>query len=299
MKPIDFGLSDIPSDFRLEKYDVCSTWGVEEWCQALTDRAHSRQFLSLQTGDLAETTESGTGYIDPLRDVALGYLADPSPHIVDDDPVYPPDWQRLIRDLTGSDLYYGLFRVGKPGYEESAELAKKVARLTGLSDARGSEQRQIELEAILAMRKLDEMPAWQIHRHANSLEDKFWIEVELGSSDDELVKQFKRWLKQTRKDAGLLKKMQKRFRGSDFADWHSKRLLPYLDLTLWARAHGGSLSSTVLGSALFPNEPMRGGKMRTVEPMIRRTVAPQAEQLLSWQVRNALHMQTQEQTQKQ
>ncbi|MFL9952792.1 DUF6387 family protein [Paraburkholderia nemoris] len=296
MKPIDFGISDIPSDFRLESYDVCATWGVEEWRDALTHRSLLHLFSRLPVEDLDDDPEFIS--VEYLRECALGYLIDPFPVIGEEDRIYrAKSAAPSIRDLTGSDFYLGFYKLDESGYETPSALAKKVAKRTGILDVQDVEGNQIEIEATYAMAKLDLTPAWQIYRDASGSDDKFWIEVELGESDEELIKEFKRWLKRTRQSAGI-PKIPKRFDKSDFMDWHSKRLLPYLDLTLWSWAHGGSLSPSVLGSALFPDEVTRS-PMRDVEPMIRRTTALHAGRLISWQVVNTLDVQAREQTQKQ
>lgn len=291
MKPIDFGISDLPSDFRLGNYDVCPTWGAEEWWQALTHRYAVHLYSQLPVEDYTESAEEAADAIKFSKECSLLYFSDPLPIIGDEDRVHPVNGTRSpIRDLTGSDFYLGLYNLDEQGYEVAAELAKKVAKRTGIMDARDVKQQGVEVDALRAMAALDLTPAWQIHRDANRVGDKFWIEVELGASDDELVKEFKDWLRQIRKAADI-PRIPKRFDSSHFKDWCSKRLLPYLDLTLWARAHGGAISASLLGYILFPDEPLRDARMRNIEPMIRRTIAPQARQLVTWQVVNTLYRQ--------
>jgi hypothetical protein len=268
---------------------------MEEWWDALNHRSLLHLFSRLPVEELDEEDIS----IEYLRECALGYLADPFPVIGEDDRIYPAKAAHTsIRDLTGSDFYLGLYKLDDTGYATPSALAKKVAQRTGFLDVQDVEGCQREMEAIYAMAKLDQTPAWQIYRDANVVDDKFWIEVELGESDEELVKEFKRWLKRMRQSAGI-PRIAKRFDKSHFMDWHSKRLLPYLDLTLWATVHGGSLGPTAMGYVLFPDEPLRDRRMRNIEPMIRRTIAPQARQLISWQVVNTLRVQATEQTEKQ
>jgi hypothetical protein len=107
------------------------------------------------------------------------------------------------------------------------------------------------------------------------------VAVNLYASNEQLVEDFKQWLREARdtRQPGL----SKRFTTEDFSKWHRLRILAYLDLTFWAKVDGSKLTNQTLGIALFPNE-------YTVDlaDRIRRTVRPCAEQLCCKAVIQAL-----------
>lgn len=290
MKRTAFGTSDLPDKFRLENYQVCATWGVKDWWQALVYRHMPYLYLNLSPDDYAKEGIDREEASDMWADWILEIFDDPMPDLGDGDRLYPAEFSRnAIRDLTGSDFFEGFYKLNDEGYATSSELAKKVARRTGIMEAGDLQQNKTEIDALRAIADLDRMPAWQIHRDAYAVGNRFRIDVDLGAADEDLVKEFKRWLKRIRKDAEI-PQVSKRFDQRNFIDWHEKRLLPCLDLLLWAQANGGSITLPVLGNVLFPDEHGRD-HVRGVEAMIRRTTIPQARMLANWHLVKALYRQ--------
>ncbi|AYX27444.1 Uncharacterised protein [Burkholderia pseudomallei] len=266
MEKIEFGRADLPPQFDLTRYRTCETWGASEWWHALAQRYRVRLFSTLTPEEMAED-EDNPDLLKTLQAHSLAFLENPLPITEGERRPFPAfGLDSPIRDLTGTDYYDGLLKLNSAWYEGSAALARRAL----IDNADG----------VSARTQLANTPAWSIHREAGEPSDKFWIEVNLTASDESLVKEFKAWLKRLRKEAGI-PQIPKAFDESHFADWHEKRLLPYLDLTLWAHLHGGPLNLSALGDALFPDEAQRGAKMRDVEPMIRRTTAPRARALMS------------------
>jgi hypothetical protein len=287
MRKIEFGASDLPDSFNLKRYDMCATWGASEWFQGLTPRYDIHLFSTLTPEEMAED-EDNPDLLETLQGYALSFLENPLPVVDGGGRHFPARAKESpIRDLTGADYYDGLFKLNSHWYEAPAELARRACHRAGVMSL---EDIVDEVDGRKAYAELERVPAWQIHREANDTVDGYCIEVDLGAPDDHLVKEFRAWLKRVRREAGV-PQIPKGFGAEHFADWHSKRLLPYLDLTLWARLNGGSINLSVMGYALFPDEPLRGPKMRDVEAMIRRTVAPQARALTSLEVISTLSRQ--------
>jgi hypothetical protein len=276
-----FSAFEVPESFKLENYDVCASWGVAEWRRALSSRYFLGLFSDLSPEDYREP--------DDLAYIQRCTLANFESPLPQDDVTLRPFGGRPspIRDLSAMDFFAGLFAVDNDAYAPTADLAKKVAQK--LKEQPWSVER--ESASSRAEAELAAMPAWKIHRNADQYRDRFCIEVDLGTSDTDLLIEFKRWLKETRKAANI-PKMQRKFGSADFADWHTKRLLPYIDLTFWSRAHGVTLTLPMIGHAIFPDEQVRG-----VESMIRRTIAPAARSLFSWAVTSALNAQSKTETQ--
>lgn len=280
MTSLEFGAADIPPGFDLRKYEQCAGWGLAEWWRALAYRRPFHEWATLSPEEMAQD-EDNPDLLETLRGNALAFIKNPLPIEDEEFRVYPARSSKpAIRDLTGADYYDGLFKLDKWDYERVSQIARKACQRAEVMDF---EKIESEVDGLKAFIELDRMPAWTIHREANAAQDSYCIEVDLGASDKHLVDEFKAWLKQIRKDAGV-PQIPKQYGSDNFADWHEKRLLPYLDLTLWARLHGGGINLSALGDALFPDEALRGSKMRDVEPMIRRTTGPRARAMISLEV---------------
>lgn len=100
--------------------------------------------------------------------------------------------------------------------------------------------------------------------------DYAYVEVDLNSSLELAVEDFRRWLlrKMENHDHALLKK---RFNRSDFSSWHRYRVLPYIDLACWAHLNNKRIPHWALAAALFPQ-----WEGDTVE-VIRKTTKKLAE----------------------
>ncbi|WOD18962.1 DUF6387 family protein [Paraburkholderia kirstenboschensis] len=287
MKKLEFGVSDIPASFQLERYAGCANWGAPEWWRALSLRYPFEAWSYLTPEELAED-EDNPDLLEIVRGNVLGFMERPLPVVEGELRPFPADTlSKPIRDLTGADYYEGLFNLHSGWYDKPSTLALRAIHRAGMMDF---EAIQPEQEGERAFAELSNTPAWRIHREADAPAEKFGIEVNLGATDEFLVKEFKRWLKRIRKDAGI-PQIPKEFDASHFADWHEDRLLPYLDLTMWARSHGGAFNLSALGYVLFPDEALRDAKMREVEPRIRRTIAPKARAIISLEVISTLNRQ--------
>ena len=311
MKLRTFNVQDIPKNFDLSKYDVCASWELAEWRAALSHRYTLKVLSEMSPDDWRHESEEGDGWtFNDVADWTVAHFDDPLPSglleplvkekwvstgfdeplvLVERSPQFLPPAASPIQDLTAFDYYAGLFDLNDERYEGTNALAATVNQ--EWDDEWSQEQAS---EFFVAQAKLRETPAWRIHRQANPYEDQFCVRVDLGTSDDNLLKGFKAWLKATRAAADI-PRITRDFDAADFSDWHEKRLLPYIDLDLWARAHDGKLTLPVLGYVLFPDEPERAA-VRGVESVLRRTVAPAAQMLLSKEMISALSIQARKST---
>jgi hypothetical protein len=97
--------------------------------------------------------------------------------------------------------------------------------------------------------------------------------VDLTAPDNEVIAEFKRWLVDMRNEQNCGEKSI--ITQKDLDDWVSSGLLPYIDLTLWARSQNASINQHVMGEAIFPDED----SVETTD-RIRRTTRPKAQALL-------------------
>ncbi|MDR8077634.1 hypothetical protein KPA96_18410 [Burkholderia cenocepacia] len=179
-----------------------------------------------------------------------------------------------VRDVSALEFFDGYFATHDERYSTFAALASSHIGEDWLSDA--ARQNEETLKSI---------PAWKMNDDVGVRNDYFMVAVDLGASDEMLVREFKTWLKSTRKAVGSAR-IKPAFTQRDFEEWHEKRLLPYLDLSLWAAARGAHFTLPVLADALFPNVIHVG-----VEDRIRKVVAPDAEFIVSPYVVSAMNVQ--------
>ena len=104
------------------------------------------------------------------------------------------------------------------------------------------------------------------HHHLSPYSHKLVVEVDLVLPDSVLVKRFRDFLKQNRPISALLpdmpsnpRKESKRkrdesaiyFTDQDFHDWSEYRVLPYIDLALWAQRTGKRISDAWMYEFLY------------------------------------------------
>jgi len=86
------------------------------------------------------------------------------------------------------------------------------------------------------------------------------IRVDLDALERTAVEEFRTWFKAERRARGL-----KRAGGTVRpAEWHRDRILPLIDLDLWARAHDATWSPNELAARLYPADDDKGSE-RTIE----------------------------------
>lgn len=109
--------------------------------------------------------------------------------------------------------------------------------------------------------------------------------VDLNSTDEELITDFKNWLKHYRLASGCVSRPM-RYSKKDFDEWYGKGILPFIDLVHWSRLNNTTITQKVLGDVIFPDEP----DIDTTE-RIRKTTKPLARMLLKGSVYKALQSQ--------
>lgn len=99
------------------------------------------------------------------------------------------------------------------------------------------------------------------------------VNVNIALPDSVLLEDFKNWLSEIRKQQWP-ENQPKRYRRPDFQEWVRFGVLPFLDLTIWARETGVSIPNRVMADAIFE---LWDSDAETV----RKTVAPLAMSLIS------------------
>ncbi|WP_186044252.1 DUF6387 family protein [Burkholderia gladioli] len=227
--------TSLPASFDAAKYDACATFKTADWYSNLMQRALSRSMAERADWHLSELR----GKAESLFDI----------------PILPAD-----KLEEGSGGFEKLVRRSQVTDETALEHILGGLTLEGSEDhGRGREYRKAS-EVFLSddwdHRAYDilAVPAWKMMTDIGlNLMGQVSVKVDLFSSEEKLVDDFRKWLRVTR--AALdIPNLQRRFKGGDFDRWYQNRILAYLDLSFWAQINGIQLTNQVIGVALFPDE---------------------------------------------
>lgn len=109
------------------------------------------------------------------------------------------------------------------------------------------------------------------------------VTVALYWTDEQLIRGFKDWLKQKRKDIADTEGAKKRFNENDFKEWHALRVMAYIDLKIWSKITENDLTNNQIGQLVFPDE-----FDVDVTERVRKVIAPKAMNLLGEGIRRLL-----------
>ena len=118
---------------------------------------------------------------------------------------------------------------------------------------------------------------------------RLYLSVDGDAPERELVEQFTQALRdhKARIEADTSKKAKVTARKSDFMLWVRNQVLPYIDLTQWARVNGTALPNHKLGEILFPDECEV-----SLEERVRKSIKPLAKKLISESFCRSIHAQS-------
>lgn len=216
-------ISKTPQEFSLSKYDACNQWGAMEWYKALFKRAMMRSLHKHNGSDDRQYHKSE----------AMSFILNP---LMQDDSLHRPALSP-IRDQTVEEFFRGNNLVcDEAAYRSWYERQKSAAELHCLPDEDPFLDANINTFAEVCFQ-----PAWEMHRQLLpplplQSNERFFISVDLSAPDIFLVECFQSWIKETRAKA-IVSSRKHIFEEKNFNKWHTRRLLPYLDLNFWAEAN--------------------------------------------------------------
>jgi hypothetical protein len=112
--------------------------------------------------------------------------------------------------------------------------------------------------------------------------DTGYVQVMLSAPDELIVEDFRKWLTSIRKDRSFEHSPVRRFTETEVRRWSAAQVLPFLDLRLAAWAANAEVPYHALGEILFP------GLDVDVSERTRKVTAPLAEELMTWELGEAL-----------
>lgn len=307
-------LPKIPDEFKVSKYDTCRTWKPADWARALFVRSAILRRWALVTEYDTGNSEESIMTRPVVRSAVLSLLEKPDSTLQFKAPNFLTE--RLIRDQTVSEFFSPIDlmqtvdsaqkyqNIGIPVCHETEVYGTWIAKYRESSTFRDymsdpsleedsqedhpeCERRAIHnvIDSIRQSEKLiNETPSWKIYHEANNSSGRFMISVDLCAPNADLVADFKRWLKETRKTAGI-RPIRRKFSSRELAQWHGNRYLAFIDLYIWSRTHGKKLSHSDIGSVIFPGDESRDSES------VRKTLSKNALNLLKDEIIACLNYQ--------
>ena len=167
--------------------------------------------------------------------------------------------------------------------------------------------------------KFMKLPVDSMYSTANDQGGRIYLAVDITCSDEQLVDNFRQTLRASRKSdivwsdeppidddeiqetlsyqrssAGFNPRRSE-YNQSSFKKWHDLAVLPYLDLSLWAKANGVSIKPSVFSKDIFKDSDREYDNSRT----ITHKVKPRASELMKRESLKTLNVQAQEEQRRQ
>lgn len=271
MALLDVKRRSIEETFDLRLYAGLSGFGIREWHHALRDRFWAKFDLKYGRAPRSSLSEElltaplNSAMTDADKNVYLG-------SVVELDALSA--W--CFRDELLDD---------HPDIHDSCQ-----AEWAGWHDQKYLEKIGFtpEMEEAFANIRLKENHDKIINSSFNALKrggtNLAFLAVTMSTPDDILVESFKAWLKGVRA-SGLYKNAPvKRFGTSEFGRWIQNRVIPYIDVMLACKIQERRITNHEVGSIIFPEMEF------DVAEKVRKTVAPLAKVLLSFEMLDALQL---------
>jgi len=116
------------------------------------------------------------------------------------------------------------------------------------------------------------------------------LEVNMFAPDSMIIDDFKKWLKAARKQFDM--PARNMFTPANMESWADNRVLPYIDLMIWAKFEGVGIGQETMGETIFPDAVIIDpDNPKDPASRIRKTVSVMAEYLMRPSVVDAINAQ--------
>lgn len=265
----------LPDWFDIKNYDSVASMGLLEWGEAL----NLRIWLNRLVGK-GKTTDEKLKIENFITEEIISMATNPDVGFDYGSKGFEPMQQTVSPLSIGMiGMVWGDITLGgnaakfksileNPKAQENSELAQEYLKLSASVYDEFLKERYDESYA--QSREWEEQRSY----YGRKLNGLSFAQVDISAPDKQLLEDFKTWLKDTRELVGLSSKPQT-FTPADMASWHEKRVLPYIDLTTWAKLKNINITQQQIGIVLFPDD-----FNISLDSRIRRTVKPLAEELM-------------------
>lgn len=271
-------LSDIPSWFKICKYDKASSLGLKGWYEQIEQRLSLRDFIDMNLNDNLNRVDAIVSWsnlikTDPIFERKENVLMDMLGKL---DSFIISEVSDSVRDFTAGDL-------------KSINQAIKLMGIDKDLIAYCNDEPHREMPAKIEL--ANNFP----NKPVELLRNEFsWISLysvaltaNLEASDEQLINDFQSWLKHARTNFDC-RTIEEIFTDIDFNDWCEYAILPYFDLTTWAKFKDSEFTHSIMSEAIFPNAGIEGfcGESR-----VRRETKRRAAEIFNHNASNAIRAQ--------
>ena len=294
----------LPKWFSLSKYPTTNTMDLSEWYENLIWRSN---FLVFFCDELEQHRELIESYFDEKegrklvwtttsgarRDSSPGLRAKPS--------------ENSLNTTTVSSMTVGTVAsfIATSCYDDSG-LGRQLSKAVSVVQAETNAVVDIEkgdaapdfLDQVIAFRKKQQEAAAAVglgepfdlleRRELSLINDgTLHVEVDLSVSDELVLADFKSWLRAARKEFKMPARSE--FSAAATQRWVTGRVLPYLDLTLWAALENVTIPEEIMQHALYGDDSIPDGKVpRTTKKNADQLIHPLVLQKMLVQIENRI-----------
>lgn len=278
--------------FDLSKYDELKNLDLLNWCCQIWARQHLFDYFVNPDNKEFISTDDSRLLLDNMLLRAQSIKSHPI--IVDDGmaDLYRRDQQELNDGWLNRDAYpFNSHSIRNVTLRDVCFASDYLPDI--LLDMFGTEEPVLNVDATDEDSELAQKPfSWCLGNlddtasdYINTSDAYSWVEVNLNASDEQIVKDFQRWLVGHRKAIEHFS-TPKNFTVKMFNDWIDWKLLPYIDLMIVAKQEKKSITQSKIARLIFPNE-----YDVDITERVRRTTKLNAEWLMRWETLLAIHNQ--------
>ena len=247
--------------FNVEKYSIAKNWSLSDWGQNLLSRAQLRQRINY----------GATEYDELVVPSIVHLMLDPCPMRIENSSLslmHDYDQPARIREKALFDMWTDIEVFNNPKMDDVRSNIEKLQM--------NMEDPTVDHDFLWLC--LDDVSK---ERGMPDLPEKMLL-IDLNATDAVLIFEFKRWLKNKR--AKLGSNLPKT--GFNTAEWDRYNVLGFIDIDIFARATGSTISNSTLGDLLFPDEIDVDLSER-----VRKVVRPMAEKIVDFDYITSLNYQ--------
>jgi len=249
-------LSDLPEEFSLKNYEATKYFGIADWLVNLEFRA-----LRMDSPGNSVADKASSEYI--LKNALLPFnVCEAFLTLAITKDIGPSQVRgQSVKDALGAYYFFN-----------EDDRLKKYTDAFLLTVTKDDESALSSAYSLL-----NETPMWKaMHEAGVNIDGEVDLTVNLQASEEQLVSEFRSWIKKTKQELGIDVPKNK-ISDQDIENLDAFKVLPYLDLVYWAKTENCEISNQTIGLALFPEE-----YEITLSERVRKVVAPLARKVISF-----------------
>lgn len=252
--------------FDITKYDDSKNMTIADWANAISFR-----YMVYRTYSQFDKKIDYKNLMNQIFEKPINISNSSKPHAYG-----VLGSNKSIYDVTVMDVYYYFTeRINHPSMVDVKNECEKRDKLFELND----DVEILSNDKKLNWKLLDSSFMSYSNEKTGYNDSDELLRVNMSFSDDLIINDLKRWLKEKRLNSD---KFKKSFQKSDLENWSKLRVLALLDLDFYSEIYSVRFTNHLLGDLLFPDDEV------DVAEKIRKTVRPLANNLFQNDMINLL-----------